>query len=98
MRITAHKLAEILMRAKPDAEIKFWSADGEAADLLGVYDDVTEDDDEFNLVAEGADTVNFDFDPIFVDDGLPVVPEVVGAGDDGRGDAAWDYDALEYME
>lgn len=96
MRVTAHKLAEILMKAAPEAEVRFWSANGEEADLLGVYDDTTDDDDEFALVAEGADTVNFDFEPI-LDDELPAASDeeldAVGAGDDG-----WQFDPIEHME
>lgn len=83
--ITAHKLAEILMRAREDAPVRFWIGDDDEADFDLIYDDATDSDDEDLLVAEGADVVNIDLEPLVLDD------EILGAGDDGyMGD--WQYE------
>lgn len=88
--MNAHSLAAILLKADPQADVRFWVDDDEEVDFSIVYDDETEGDDDGtgNLVGQGADVVNIDLDYV----------EELGAGEDDPGQFQDDDLPMESFE
>lgn len=82
------KLIEILQKADPAAPVRFWVDSGTEADLITIYDDNRDDNEEDEFpVSLGADCVNIDLELLEELNGYSETDDesipYYGAGDDG---------------